>query len=113
MCQLLNPSKIMQFSTAIQPNHLLELNNLLKKREVIAMRKPPNFGSFSQKLKSHLRKCIWTYSLLSDKLALPAPINETLLLARIAVEFFTGKTGDCLGGGEVIIKSSDNDKEKQ
>lgn len=22
------------------------------------MRKPPNFGSFSQKLKSHLRKCI-------------------------------------------------------
>lgn len=91
----------MQFSTAIQPNHLLERNNLLKKREVIAMRKPPNFGSFSQKLKSHLRKCIWTYSLLSDKLALPAPINETLLLARIAVEFFTGKTGDCLGGGRL------------
>lgn len=60
------------------------------------MGKPQNFGSFSQKLKSHLRKCIWT--LLSDKwdqLALPAPINETLLLARISVGFCTEKMGDC------------------
>lgn len=77
------------------------------------MGKPQNFGSFSQKFKSHLRKCIRT--LLSDRrdqLALPAPIMKLYYWLEFLLSFVQRKWG-IVEGGQVIIKSRDTDKEKQ
>lgn len=78
MCQILNPSKIMQFSTAIQPNHLLELNNFTEKKRNNSHEKTTKFWQLLSKTQKPFKKMYWIYSLPSDKrdqLALPAPIN--------------------------------------